>query len=139
MFIVCTGNLLNRYQLPVTQSYAISLSYPVAMSENVPNTADHSKHEIAKGKSSKKTLRTQLKKLRKAYRESTKGEKIFYIALVILGAAILGYGVFALSCSLSCSGSEALAYIVGIVGLAAIVFGAVKLIQRITRGKRTKD
>jgi hypothetical protein len=44
-----------------------------------------------------------------------------------------------LACSISCSGSEALAFIVFFIGLGGIIFGSIKLIQRIKRGPKKKQ
>lgn len=136
MFIVSTGNFLNKYTLPVSQSYAISITYPVPGAKINSKKTGHPESNIVSKKTSRKDLRAQFKKFRKAYKDSTKGQKTLYIILVVLGAAALSYGMVALACGIACSGSEALAYIVGIVGIGAIIFGAVKLIQRITRGRK---
>jgi len=58
--------------------------------------------------------------------------------LVIIGALGLTYLLAALVCNLSCSGSDAAAIIVGVLGLVGIVWGTVALIKRINRGPKNK-
>jgi hypothetical protein len=86
----------------------------------------------------RKNFKNTLKELRKKYTESTKSEKTILIILSILFALGLIIILGALSCSIACSGSEALADVVFFAGLGGIVFGLIKLIQRISRGKRKK-
>jgi len=63
---------------------------------------------------------------------ASKGEKTLLIALSIFIALFLLTSLSALSCSLSCSGSEALAIIVGIGGTFLIIFFLIRVIKRIT-------
>jgi len=59
--------------------------------------------------------------------------------LVIIAALGLTYLLAALVCNLSCSGSDAAAIIVGVLGLAGIIWGVVALIKRIHRGPKNKS
>jgi len=68
-----------------------------------------------------------------------KGWKIALIILTILVAAGLIYVFLALGCAIACSGSEALAIVVVLLGSAATIFGAIKLIQYISGKKRRKE
>lgn len=133
LFIVYLGNVLNNTNNPFRNPVqAISV-----ITGNNAAAIHHSPVEkkVVTKKDLRKKIRAEFNSLRKAYKDSTKGQKILYIALAVLAALALGYGVAILACHISCSGSEALAIVVGLVGFAGIVFGLVKVIQRITRGK----
>jgi len=56
--------------------------------------------------------------------------------LVIIAALGLTYLLAALVCNLSCSGSDAAAIIVGVLGFAGIIWGVVALIKKINRGPK---
>lgn len=133
LFIVYAGNALNRnsntFYNPVQ---AISI-VPPSNSPHITYSSE-AKPSVSK-KSFSKKIRVEIKSLRKAYKNSTKSQKTLYIILAILAAAALSYGLAAVACGISCSGSEALAIAVFAVGLGGIIFGLVKLIQRINRGK----
>ncbi len=92
-------------------------------------------------KKEKKTFKKFLKDLRKKYKDASKGGKVGLIILTIVIALVLVYLLAAVSCSIACGGAEALAWVVAVLGLGGIVFGTVKVIQRITRGpkKRVAD
>ena len=66
------------------------------------------------------------------------GWKIALLILTILVAAGLIYLFLVLGCSIACSGSEALAWVVIILGPAAVIFGAIKLIRHISGKKRRR-
>jgi len=86
-------------------------------------------------KERKKLLKQQIKAIKKDNAMSD-GEKVGLIILCVLLALILGYGVAALSCSLSCSGSEGAAVAVAVLGLAGIVLLTYFAIHSITRKAR---
>ncbi len=92
-------------------------------------------------KKEKKTFKKFLKDLRKKYKEASNGGKVGLIILTIVVALVLIYLLAALSCSIACGGAEVAAWVIAIFGLGGIVFGTVKVIQRITRGpkKRVAD
>ena len=58
------------------------------------------------------------------------------IALAIIAAVGLTFLLAALACSLSCNGSDAAAILVGLIGLAAIIWGLAALIKRINNGPK---
>lgn len=87
----------------------------------------------------KKELRKELKHSLQQKKEMTKGWKIALIILSILVAAGLIYVLLYLSCSIACSGSEALAVIVFLIGTAAVIFGLIKLINHIRGKKRRRE
>ena len=136
LFIVFAGNKLNETTMWSQSASAISIHYPTS-EKSVENKTVNTKPQ--KGTKAYKNFKQRIKALRKAYKESTKTEKTLMIIGVVLLAGAVGYGLAALACGISCSGSEALAIVVFVVGLGGIIFGAVKLIQRITgRGKKPK-
>ena len=85
-----------------------------------------------KWKERKKLLKQQVKAIKKD-KEMSDGGKVGLIILCVLLALVLAYGVAALSCSLSCSGSEGAATVVAILGLAGIVLLTFFVIRSITR------
>jgi uncharacterized membrane protein len=60
------------------------------------------------------------------------------IILTIVAALGLLFLVASLACSLSCNGSDAAAVIVGVLGVALIVWGTIALIKRISKGPEKK-
>lgn len=133
LFVVYLGNSLNNnwnsFRNPLQAASIVNTNNPINVS--APSAAK----KIVSKKSFRKKLRAEFKSLRKAYKDSSKSQKTLYIILAILAAAALTWGLAAVACGISCSGSEALAIVVFAVGLGGIIFGLVKLIQRITRGK----
>jgi hypothetical protein len=122
-FMVLTGNGLagdNTMQ-------GFSTSGHAAVSSGTVATA--SKPELRK-----KGLRKLLKQLRAHYKDGNGAGKAALIILSILLAMGLVILLAGLACGVACGGAEALAYVIFFVGFAGIVFGLVKLIQRISRG-----
>lgn len=136
LFIVYGGNSLNS-----SGNLFYNSAHGVSMLHNPPDNyeSDISGGNTGEKRVSKKASRKQfthvLKELRKSYQKSSKTHKTIAIIIVLLSAVALTYGMLALACSIACSGSEALAIIVGVLGVGAIIFGAIKIIQRIRRGK----
>jgi hypothetical protein len=119
-FITVTGNQFNTTNSSVTPAHALKSSSGFVIQ-----------------KKEKKTFKKIIRKLHKHYREAGDGEKVLLIVLTILGAFLLVYLLAALSCSIACSGYEAMAYLIFTLGLGGIVFGTIRAIQSIT-GKRKK-
>ena len=84
----------------------------------------------------KKILKEQIREIKKA-NDLSEGTKVLLIILSIVVAIGLLFLVAALACNLSCSGSDAVAVIVGIGGLALIIFLLIIAIRAIT-GKKKK-
>ncbi|KAA9034661.1 hypothetical protein FW778_21875 [Ginsengibacter hankyongi] len=82
-------------------------------------------------KEKKRIIKHQIKTI-KHDKDTSEGNKALLIILSVIIALVLLYGLAALSCSLSCSGSEALAVIVAIGGTFLIVFFLIRIIKRIT-------
>lgn len=75
----------------------------------------------------------QLKKAKAAGKKSDGGNVVIIIVTIIAALALL-YGVAALSCSLSCNGNDGAAVLVLVLGIAAVIFGAI-LVGRSIRKK----
>jgi hypothetical protein len=88
-----------------------------------------------KWKERKKLLKQQIKAIKKD-KTISDGGKVGLIILCALLALVLAYGVAALSCSLSCSGSEGAAVVVAILGLAGVALLTFFLIRAIVRKSR---
>jgi hypothetical protein len=88
----------------------------------------------------KKEFKVQLKKYVKAKLAGDKkaAGDTGLIILTIIAAVGLLYLVAALSCSLSCNGSDGAALVVALVGTAAVVFGVVMIIRGINKRYREK-
>ena len=72
-------------------------------------------------------------------KESSKSDKALLIILSILVALALLLGLAALSCSIGCAGSEALAVIVAIAGTFLIIFFLARIIKHISNpGEKKK-
>jgi len=92
--------------------------------------------KLLKWKERKKLLKEQVKAIKKS-KEISDGGKVALIILSVIVALGLVYLVAALACSLSCSGSDAAAVIVGIGGGALVIFLLILAIRAIT-GKKKK-
>ena len=90
----------------------------------------------------KRILKEEFKKQLKIYAiAKIKGDKggaskTLPIILTIIAAVGLFFLVAAIACNLSCNGSDAAAVIVGVLGTALIIWGAVVLIKRISGGPK---
>jgi hypothetical protein len=91
---------------------------------------------MLKWKERKKLLKHQIREIKKA-NDPSKGEKVLLVILSILVALGLLYLVAALSCSIACSGSEAIALLVAIGGTAGVILLLIFVIRAIY-GKRRK-
>ena len=131
LFLVFTGNKLNENRGWNQSASASSIHYPSSknsLKNKTANTKPQSSNSVSKN------FKERLKTLRRALKKGTGTEKALAIFFVILVSGLALSMVAAASCSLTCSGSEALGTIVLILGIPAIIFGAVKLFQRMTRG-----
>jgi len=69
--------------------------------------------------------------------EKTSGEA-WKITLAIIAAVGLSLLLAGIVCSLACSGADALAVLVGVAGVAVIIWGLTALIKRIKKGPKEK-
>lgn len=139
LFIVFTGNSFKNFTINAPTSFVFGFVSTTSPPAKLITEKDYKQSPQLSKKQFRKSIRSMVKNIRKTYKESTKTGKTIYIILAILAAAALIYLLAGLACSISCAGAEAWAYVVFFVGLSAIVFGLVKLIQRITRGKPNKE
>ena len=142
LLIISYGNhyLLQRNQSPFHFTYANASE----ISTNVLPANENSIVPSPKKKSSlikqwRKKLKENIRTIKKEYKDATPGERAALIVLTLIVAVALLYLVLALSCNLSCSGSDGAALVVGLLGTALIVFFSVRVIKRITRGKPKKE
>lgn len=105
-----------------------------SLSDFYASLKDKDGHSL-KWKERKKLLKEQVRSIKKNHDLST-GAKIILIILSVAAAIGLGYLLAALSCSLSCNGSEAAAVVVGVGGTALIIFLLVTAIKAINGKKR---
>ncbi len=89
-------------------------------------------------KISLRELRVALKEARLLQQQSGNNSTAHTWAIIgiVVLAVILAWFVLALSCSLSCSGSGTGAIIVGVLGIAGIIFGTVMWIKHVNRKAR---
>lgn len=141
LLIVYSGNSINsNNQRNFNPVYGSSIfRNTVEHLENISQPVINKNRVTDFKKSTRKNFRSIIKEFRKKYKESTKTQKTIGIILAILFACALTVVLGGLACSISCSGSEALAFIVFFAGLGGIVFGLIKLIQAIERGPRKKQ
>lgn len=135
LFIIYTGNSV--YNSDFKGSDRASASTAIYLISNHSSTAIIERKVVSKKQGAKK-LRNVIREFRKKYKSSTKGQKTLYIIISVIVAAGLILGVSALACNIACSGSEAIAYIILFLGIGGIIFGLIKIIQRINRGKPRK-
>ncbi len=123
-------------------------SYPGAYSITIVKNPT-AQEILASGKTRESLTHTEKKILKKEFYKQLKiyasaiitgdketSGKAWKIALAIIAMVGLIYLLAALACSLSCSGSDAAAIIVGTLGLTGIIFGFVLLMKRIRRGPK---
>lgn len=116
-----------------------SLSLPKAMSKK------DSSFSLATVSLSKKELRKQardFKKLFQAYKGQQEDDaigKTVWIILVVIGALVGLSFVAVLACSLSCSGADVAAALVGIAGVVGLIWLAVHFIKKILRKKSRRE
>lgn len=121
--------------IPVVPKDSVKRSYlPLA---ELKKSMKDKNGKLLKWKERKKLLKTQVRAIHRSA-ELSDGGKAALIVLSILVAVALVVGIGALSCSISCGGSEGLAIIVFILGITGVAFLLVYVIKRIT-GKKKKD
>lgn len=146
MFLVLGNN-----QGEVTQLFSASLASVVTVPavKEKPTAAEILESLKHRDKSTltrteKRILKQEFKKQLKVYAVSTlKGDKdaagqAGLIILAVIAAVGLLYVVAAISCNLSCNGSEGGAAVVALLGTAAVVLGLILVIRAISRKNRRK-
>ncbi|MEO9022418.1 MAG: hypothetical protein ABI237_09185 [Ginsengibacter sp.] len=139
LFIMYAGNSMNNRVKPLISSYAAVILNPNSKTKINDSSSDINTNAPSfSKKQQRKNFRTFVKQIRKKYKDSTKGQRTLYTILALIAAGGLIVLLGGLACSISCGGSEALAFIVFFTGLGGIIFGLVKLIQHINRGRPKK-
>jgi predicted membrane channel-forming protein YqfA (hemolysin III family) len=149
LLLISTGFLLiiafgNHFHLPKNQSpfsftYAGAASISVEKNSTVVKVIEPARKK--KGsliKQWKQKLKENIRRIRQEYKDASPGEKTALIIVTILVALLLLYLVAALSCNISCSGNDAAAVIVLLLGTGLLVFLTVRVIKRINRGRPKK-
>jgi hypothetical protein len=126
---VFSASAINSFSLPKDSSKAYKSL------EDFRESLKDENGKPLKLKERKKLLKQQIKAIKKD-KTISDGGKVGLIILCVLLALVLAYGVAALSCSLSCSGSEGAAVVVAILGLAGIALLTFFLIRGIVRKSR---
>ncbi len=142
LMAVCTFLIItvfgNQLHNPNPQLFFVNTTQAVTHSTNGEQQNIHETTNIKKEKRlQKKEARSLWKKLA-AKDDRSKAAKIFLIVLTVIIALGLLYLLAALSCTIACSGAEALAVLVAVAGTFGIVFGAVRIIQHILGKERKK-
>ncbi len=146
-FIVMTNNS-SFIQRILPSAYASAL--PTSEREKPKTAAEiltslQTRDKSTLTKKEKRILRQEFKvQLKEHIKAKISGNKqkqneSLYILLTIIAAVGLLYLLAALACHISCSGAEGLAIVVGIVGAAGIIWGAVALIRSLSRKKRLRE
>ncbi len=137
LLVICFSNHYNvqRAQTPFYFAYAGAAEVSPIKSTFIGETSiDPSpKKKTSLIKQWKKKLRENIRTIRREYKDASPGERTALIVVTILVAILLLYVVAALSCSLTCAGSDALAVMVLLLGTGLIVFFAVRVIKSINR------
>ena len=149
LLVVCVANQpghLFRWVQPLQATTAGGTSLPkdstVKTYKSIAAFAASMKDDNGKPlklKERKKLLKEQVRAIQHA-KEPSKGVKVLLIILSVIVAAALIIGVASLACSISCSGSEALAIVVGVLGTALVIWLLIAVIRSITgKKKKVKD
>lgn len=136
-FLIITffGNQLHNSDSNV---FFVNTTKAVTHIANIEQPKTHDPSNIKKEKRlQKKEARSFWKKLA-AKNDRSKAAKILLIVLTVVVALGLLYVLAALSCTIACSGAEALAVLVALAGTFGIVFGAIRIIQHILGKERKK-
>lgn len=128
-----TNASVKNSTLPITDSTKKRYKSIAAFSASMKDE----KGKLLKWKDRKKLLKEQLSEIKKA-NDISKGGKLALLILCSLIAGTLLLLIVGWSCTLSCSGSDGAALLVGIGGTAAVVFLMI-LASRLIYGKRKKE
>ncbi len=143
---VMIGTLVNtNLQIPgamISSASNISTSIQPTAEEILVSLQYRDKSTLTKQE--KRILKQEFKEQIKLYAKAkvtgnkSDASKSLLIILTIIAAIGLVSLVASLACSLSCNGSDVAAVIVVILGVGAVVWGAIALIKRISKGPKPK-
>jgi hypothetical protein len=142
LMAVCTFLIItffgNQLQNPNPQLFFVKTTQAVTPVSYSDQNKSNEPTNIKKEKRlQKKEARKLLKKLA-VQNDRSKGTKIFLIILTVIIALALLFLLAAISCNIACAGVEAVAVLLALAGTFGIVFGAIRIIQRIL-GKERKN
>jgi hypothetical protein len=128
-FAIPAASALIKKEKPTATEILASLKY------RDKSTLSHTEKRILKQEFKKQLKNYVVAKIKGNKKE---GDQSGLIILAIIGAIGLLSLVAAISCNLSCNGSEGAALALGILGTAGIIWGLLAVIKAIKRGRREK-
>lgn len=140
LLVISAANLRHQAATPFHLP-GVHAAVPAPAYSNAPAVAVKPAKKASFFKEVKTALVKSFQKARHYYKAISTRDKILLTALLALLAAAAMYGVIAWACSLSCSGSEAVGWIVLIAGTGAVlflVFWAARAINRAYRRRRER-
>ncbi|MFL5808334.1 MAG: hypothetical protein ACJ749_02370 [Flavisolibacter sp.] len=130
-FILMRGN---SFSSDVNENNFVTAGY-AANGEKIVDPQPASKIK----KEKKNFIKKFVKDIRKKYRNGSKSDKTGMIILAIFVALLAIVLLGMLTCSIACSGAEALAYVLFIIGMGAIIYGLLRVIRRISNGPKKPE
>ena len=132
LLIISAANLRHTANTPF-QPISVGAVVPVTQlpGKTIGIQKPNKKHSLIH--TVKKKAARLFQKVRNFYNSRSTAEKAVLIFLAVVLALVALYGVLALSCSLSCAGSDAAALVVGILGATLIVFLFARALRGIKR------
>jgi hypothetical protein len=143
-YLFVTGWFYNNAHLQFNAASTLQGSF---VSKSAASKTESSSNDQKAGFFKKQKAKLSLKELRKVLKEAKMlrkegGDPSTAQALAIIGiillAVILTYFVLAASCSLSCSGAGTGAILVGVGGMALIIWGTIAWINHVNKVTRRK-
>jgi hypothetical protein len=144
-YLLVVGWFYNNVHLQLSPATTLQGIYapPLAMSKKADDNSEKKKVSFFKKQKEKLSLRELRKVLKEAKMLRKEGgdpatAQAFAIIGIIILALFLSYLVLAASCSLSCSGVGTGAILVGVGGMALIIWGTIAWITHVNKGTRKK-
>lgn len=140
LLVISAANLRHQALTPFHHP-GVQAAVPATAYKNALTVTDKPTKKASFFKKGKTALIKAFQKVRNYYKAISTRDKILLTALLALLAAAAMYGVIAWACSLSCSGSEAVGWIVLIAGTGAVlflVFWAGRAINRAYRRRKER-
>lgn len=118
--------LNNEYRINSSNNYAQQVVYQAKTPKEKLRAKFNNNSTVKSYRAFKKSIHREARLLKKELRNYTSSEEtwiaVVLTVLILLLAAAAGLALAALSCSIACNGSEALALIVAVLGLGGIVY-----------------
>jgi len=113
------------------------LTVAVSLSNN-SNLSEIIKSNPSGEKLSKKEFKSIKKNIRKQKRDGSENKVLLIVITIVVAVALLSL-LASLSCTIACNGSEALAWVVLLLGTFGIAFLVFRIIRRINKGPRKPE